>query len=290
MATLDALDFDRLRSFLVFSEHLNFTHAAHALHITQPALHTQVSRLGTDLGVTLYRRNGRALELTREGVELARFTRDTLLDGEQLLARLKGKSTHRPVRLAAGEGAYLYLLGKALAEHQRRSSHPLELLTRDRDGTLAALRAGVADLGVAALSDLPSDIDARLLRRVEQVLLLPKKHPLARKRTLGLADLQGANLLLPPIGRPHREAISRALLSAGVRWTLAMEVSGWELMARFVELELGLAIVNDFVRPGPRVALRPISGLPAIHYYLLMLPDQDRAEVRALGELLASPR
>lgn len=290
MATLDALDFDRLRSFLVFTEHLNFTHAARALHITQPALHTQVSRLASDLGVTLYRRKGRALELTPEAVELVRFTRDTLLDGEQLLARLKGGDSLRPVRLAAGEGAYLYLLGKALGEHQRHSTHPLELLTRDRDGTLAALRSGEADLGVAALAELPSGIEAHLLRRVEQVLLLPKKHPLARKRTIKLADLEGAKLLVPPVGRPHRDTISRALQSAGVRWTLAMEVNGWELMARFVGLELGLAIVNDFVRPGPSVVARPLAGLPALHYYVLVLPDQSRPEVRALGELLSSPR
>ncbi|HBQ14955.1 MAG TPA: transcriptional regulator, partial [Myxococcales bacterium] len=67
-----------LRAFVVFAEHLNFTRAAEALHLSQPALHVQVKKLGEQLEVTLYERRGRALVLTDEGREVLAFGRELL--------------------------------------------------------------------------------------------------------------------------------------------------------------------------------------------------------------------
>ena len=65
------MNYDFLFAFAVFAEHLNFTRAAEALNITQPALHTRIRRLTEDVGVTLYARRGRSLVLTSAGRELA---------------------------------------------------------------------------------------------------------------------------------------------------------------------------------------------------------------------------
>ena len=68
-------DPDALMAFATFAKHCNFTHAARELFITQPALHAKVKRLSQGLGVVLYTRHGRRLELTPAGRLLADHAR-----------------------------------------------------------------------------------------------------------------------------------------------------------------------------------------------------------------------
>ena len=70
------LDGESLAAFVVFAEQLNFTRAATLLHVSQPALHTRIRKLGEQLGVPLYRRVGRQLALTDAGREVVRFARE----------------------------------------------------------------------------------------------------------------------------------------------------------------------------------------------------------------------
>src|SRR5262249_61870972 len=111
-------------------------------------------------------------------------------------------------------------------------------------------RGAAAHVGVASLAVLPDDLEARPLTEVGQSLVLPEAHPLAEKRRLRLADLAGARLVVPGPDRPHRVALTRALREAGVPWEVAVEANGWELMLRFVELGVGLAVVNACCRRG----------------------------------------
>ena len=289
---MDALDLDRLRSFVVFAEHMNFTHAARELAVTQPALHSQVSRLADDLGVRLYRRVGRKLELTREGIEVLRFGREIAERGTAFLSTLRGGDSKQTVVLAAGEGSYLYLLGPAIREFTRQARSPLRLVTRDRDGTLAALRSGEAHVGVAPFETPPPDLLVQPLTAVGQALALPRRHPLAkRERAVCLTDLDGAALVVPPLGRPHRSMVAQALATAGVSWRVAVEANGWELMLRFVELGMGLAIVNAFCRPPAGVVLRPLGGLPVVHYHVIHHESlASRESVARLRQALLSRR
>src|SRR6478752_7442254 len=105
------MDLELLPTFAAFAETLNFTRTAERVHLSQPAVHMQVRKLEADLGVSLYRRVGRSLELTREGVALSRFARETATRTAGFLDELRGTPVAAPVVLAAGEGAYLYLLG-----------------------------------------------------------------------------------------------------------------------------------------------------------------------------------
>jgi DNA-binding transcriptional LysR family regulator len=174
-----------------------------------------------------------------------------------------------PVVLAAGEGAYLYLLGEGIRAFLARGGAPLRLVTRDREGALAAVRGGEAQVGVASLDTLPADLDALPLADVPQVLVLPEGHPLAQKRRLRLADLGGARLVVPGEGRPHRATIARALLDAGIPWEVAVEANGWPLMLRFVELGVGLAVVNACCRLPAGLVARPLPELPRQRYVVL---------------------
>jgi LysR family transcriptional regulator, low CO2-responsive transcriptional regulator len=258
-----------LEAFVAFAERLSFTHAARDLHISQPALHVQIARLADSLGTALYRREGRALVLTAQGRETLRFAREMRERAAELRDVVRTGSNTQPVVLAAGEGAYLYLLGEAVSTFTARGSVPLRLLTRDGPGTVAALESGEAHLGVVSLPGAPAGIDAERLVDVPLVLAMPARHPLARRRRIELADLGGARLIVPPTGRPLRTIIDGALLSVGVPWELAVEVGGWPLMLHFVRRGVGLAIVNACCDLPRGVVARPVPALPAARYWLL---------------------
>jgi DNA-binding transcriptional LysR family regulator len=53
-----------------------------------------------------------------------------------------------------------------------------------------------------------------------------------------------------------------------------VEANGWELMMRFAELGMGLAIVNDFCEPPRGTVKRKLVGLPSVQYHLLRLRDR----------------
>lgn len=310
------IDAEQLDAFVTFAEHLNFTRAARARRMSQPALHAQVRKLSEALGVTLYERRGNRLVLTPPGERVLGFGRDARERSRALVAELSHREVRGPIVLCAGEGSYLYLLGEGLrrfasppprasaerAPRAPRGGEPdgagrapgphaptreLRLLVRDHEGTVAAVRTGEAHLGVASLDGSPPGLDARLLTEVGQVLVLPEAHPLASRRHVRLRDLDGERLVVPPEGRPHRALIAQAFRAAGVRFRVSVEASGWELLVRFVELGFGLAIVNAFCRVPAGLVRRPLLELPSRAYHLLQRPGAAReGAVFALAEAL----
>ncbi|MCA9712213.1 MAG: LysR family transcriptional regulator [Myxococcales bacterium] len=276
------LKLEWLEGFAVFAEHLNFTHAARALHISQPALHAQIRKLGEALGVALYGREGRRLRLTAEGEEVLRFARQMRERSESFVERLRTGHSRQPLVLAAGEGAFLYLLGDAIKAFAARGPAPLRLLNRDRDGTIRALRRGEAHVGVAVLDPVPDDLEGRVLAEIPQALVMPRAHPLAQRRTISVAALAELPLVLPPQGRPQREMLEQAVAAEGGRLRAAVEATGWELAIHFVGLGLGLAVVNGCCRLPRGLVGRVVPQLPRVRYQVL-----HRADAQGYGGLAA---
>lgn len=280
------IDLDALQSFVIFAEKRNFTHAAAELHISQPALHVKIAKLAETIGITLYHRNGRSLELTAAGRELARFGRSVGAEIEQAVAALRGEKTTESVTLAAGEGAILYLLAGAIREFRRDRLVQLRILNRNREGTLDALRSGEAQLGVTTLDSIPADLTATELVRSRQVVIMPPRHALSRKREITLPDLEGHDLIVPPPGRPHRDAFARAMLDAGVPWNVALEADGWPVMLELVRAGIGLAVVNSICTIPRGVVARPLRGLAATHYHLVHAKGRQSEAARRLAALI----
>lgn len=280
------LDPTCLVAFVAFAEHLNFTRAAAALHLSQPAVHGQVTRLTEQVGAPLYRRRGRRLVLTDAGRAVLAFARDQAERTGRLLADLRGARDTAPTLLAAGEGSYLYLLGPTL-----RAAHTdglrLRLRVRDAVGAVEAVRTADAHVAVAPVDEAPADLEAVARWRVGQHVVVPAAHPLARRAALTPADLAGEDLVVGPPGGPHRAALEAALTD--VPWRVAVEASGWPLTLRFVALGVGLAVVNDCCPPPPGCVALPFPAMPRRAFFALRRRDPDPPPgARALWHLLTA--
>lgn len=268
MNLLRDVSLDALMAFAEFAEDGNFTRAAGRLHLSQPALHTRISKLGEAVGRPLYVRRGRGIEITPVGRQVQRFARELAASANAFQSELQGQDVEPTVVLAAGEGATLYLLGQGIRAHLSHRRHSLQLLTADGAAAVEAVRSGRAQLGVACLETVPKDLTVMPLTRVGQVLAMPRRHPLSARRKVKLTDLQGTDLIVPPEGRPHRVMLSRLLQSAGVDFNVAVEATGWEVMLHLVRLGMGLAVVNACCRLPAGVVSRPMPELPSLQYHL----------------------
>src|SRR5205814_663901 len=117
------------------------------------------------------------------------------------------------VRLFAGEGAFLYLLGPALRKARRMR---LSLRVADANETLLAVQRGEAHVGVAPLQSIPDGIEAITIARAGAAVAMRSRHRLARRRAIAASDLRGERLIVPPVGRPLREALDVILRAADV--------------------------------------------------------------------------
>lgn len=279
------MNYDWLFAFAVFAEHRSFTHAARRLHISQPALHVQIRKLSEAVGRPLYRREGRALALTPEGVRLAAFGREVADRGRAVLEELRGAPPSGPVVLASGQGAFLYLLGPAIRRFPK-DRWPLRLVAMAGPEAVAAVREARAHLCVVAVDRPPADLDATRLVSIGQHVVVPRRHRLARRRSLRPADLAGEPLVVPPEGSPHRAMLQGLLRAAGVDPVVAVEATGWELALQFARYGVGLAVVNDFC-PAPQGMLAiPLQGAPAITYFAIARAGFASPGTEALRRLI----
>ncbi|WFE47472.1 LysR family transcriptional regulator [Verrucosispora sp. WMMD1129] len=275
----DLLEADPLRSFAVFAEHRNFTTAARELHISQPSLHVKIRKLAAALGVELYERDGRRLTLTVAGERLAAYALDSRRRAEEFLRELHHQSAPT-LTIAAGRGALRWVIGEAIQRVGRRGRR-VQVITADRDAALTAVTSGQADLAIVAHDPPGRQVEAMQIAAYRQVLVLGDGHPLAARGQVRLGDLEGLDLVVPPAGRPHRRALDRALLDAGVRWQVAAEVDGWDLLVHLAALGVGATVVNGCVGLPEGLRAVPIHGLPDIRYWATWRPPR-RAVVQDL--------
>ena len=276
---------DWLESFIVFARLKNFTHAAQALHISQPALHTQIAKLASACGVELYRKVGRNIELTTQGIELAAMAREMRDHQAEVLSRIQGEDTNVAVTLAAGRGAYLNLLGPALKPFIKAHPGRLSLLTTDAALTLDAVQSGKAHLGVTAWVGTHDKLCFTPIHRVGQMLVMPKNHHLANAKKVTLQQLEGEELIFGPSGGAHQQMVVQALESLNVPYRCALETNDWDLMLKFAQLGLGLAIVNDFCSLPRGLTSVPVPALPAIDYCLV---EREKSLLLPLAQELRS--
>jgi DNA-binding transcriptional LysR family regulator len=253
------IETELLGSFVAFAETLNFTRAARRVGLSQPAFFERIQRLSEELDTRLYRKQGRTLSLTPDGVRLLAFARDLDARFREFLS----EGGPQRVTLAAGEGSYLYLLGPAIAAF----GPELELLTLGARDSLEALARGDADLAVGVVDLVPRGIEAADLLSTPLCLAMPARHPLTRVRRLRTRHLRGQRLILTPEGQLHRDLVGRAL--GGDQPGGVVEADGWPLMLKFVQLGMGLAVVNGICELPRGVVARPLPELGRVTYRLL---------------------
>src|SRR5437660_5253499 len=262
------MELRHLRYFVAVAENLNFTKAAASLHLAQPSLTRQIHNLEEEIGVRLLNRTKSQVTLTEEG-------RTFLVDARRILA-LASESVQAVQRLSRGETGHLNiayssnfnfeLLPETLGAFRRTFPHiALNLFDMTPAEQFRALEARKIDLGFVGLRPPAAtrDLQWEVIARHTTVVVLPLKHPLARKRQISLADLKTMFFVgLSEKTHPgFRDWLGETCRPAGFTPRILQEAELEPALMTFVADGLGVALAREHVKqlPHPGVALRPLS-------------------------------
>jgi len=187
-----------VRYFIAVAEHLNFHKAALHLHVAQPPLSRQIRQLEEFLGVTLLIRDKRKVELTTAGHVFLEEARKLILQTSRAAAAArhaqKGESETVRIGIASGLGG---AVSKVVFEHRCRFP-VIEIECRDLFSNFQneALRKHEIDIGFLRPPVDQVNLHCELLYEEEFVVILPKTHRLAKRRSLRLKDIANEPLIV----------------------------------------------------------------------------------------------
>jgi len=254
----------QLRAFCATAQTGGMSRAAERLHLSQPTVSQLVKSLESELGMALFERRGPRIELNAAGAALLDSALP-LVEGvdrlpETLRARL-GETTAGRLDIAAGESTILYLL----PEYVRRfaDAYPeVELHLHNvtgRDG-MKMLRAGDIDFAIGSMIEVPADVRYVPMFSYEPMLITAPNHPLTRQDDITLADISRCGLILPPRHLSTWRMVDIVFHQHGLHYNVVLEAGGWEVIKRFVELDLGVSIVTSIcLRSDECLAAMPVG-------------------------------
>ncbi len=257
------------RQFVAVAEELHFGRAAVRLHMTQPPLTQAIAHLETLLGVRLFDRTKRSVQMTAAGEALLPQVLDLLARAQALpeQARAADAGELGRLRLAFVSTAGFSLLPawvRAFREHNPRVQ--LELLEATGDMQLQAFERHDIDAGVILHSPgfAPPGLHSRLVAREPLVLALSEQHPLATKASLALDEVLTQPLVIFPrrILPSLYDAIFGMYHAAAQLPQVAQEAIQMQTIVNLVSAGLGVAWVPDSVRQfqRPGVVYRSVAG------------------------------
>lgn len=186
------MELRQLQYFLVVAEELNFSRAAERLRITQPPLSLQIQNLEKGLGIPLFYRNNRKVELTDAG--------KLFLDEVRKIFDHLHRAIENAQRTHHGElgtlnvgfvGSATYdILPSVLREF--RSLYPdvqVHLFEMSTPMQIQALREEEIDIGVLRPPVHSDALCTEIVSTMPCVLAVPKQHPLLERKNLSLSDL-----------------------------------------------------------------------------------------------------
>ena len=239
----------QLRAFCAVSKSGKMTDAAEQLFLSQPAISLQIRALERELDTVLFERHGPRINMTREGQELYEIARPLVEGLDTLNARfnrqMKGDLDSGEVIIAAGESTIIYLLPRLVKLFRERfpNIHVQLRNVTGRDG-LAMIRDDEVDLAIGSMLDVPSDISYQPVYSFEPALIMPLGHDLADRKRVRIEDIAPYGLILPPRRLTTWRMVDRVFQQHQVPFNVTLEVGGWEVIKRYVELDFGISIVT----------------------------------------------
>lgn len=189
-----------LRAFLLLADCRHFRLAAERLHVTQSAFSQIISKFEDQLGVLLFSRDSRNVELTPEGQHLVPLVRRLLGEFDDTFANLKSFADSRSSKVAVAALAALSAnwLPALIAEFQSR--YPgvnIQLHDTYADRGIQLLREGVVDFTLEPFLDTLSEFHSEFLFEEMFYIICHQTHPLRQLNGVYLKDLEGVRLVTP---------------------------------------------------------------------------------------------
>ena len=256
-----------LRAFITAAEQRSFSGAAKLLHLSLPALSRRISNLEARLGVRLFDRTTRSIELTLLG---SRFLREVSPVVQNLDRSVHG--LRDAAQLESGDvtigcvfSAVHHFLPTVIKAFRAR--HPqvlVRIMEQSADGVFASVRHGEADFGINYIGMQESDVDFTLLLNEPYVLACRSDHALGTRRNVRWQELAAWDQVRVSQSSRNRVFIDKALAELPSPPRPVCEVRHVSTLIGMVEAGLGVAIVPKLTVPRRPASVVGVPLLPTV--------------------------
>jgi LysR family transcriptional regulator, low CO2-responsive transcriptional regulator len=236
----------QLKVFETAARHLSFSRAAEELHLTQPAVSTQIKLLQQHAGLPLFEQLGRRMHLTAAGQEMLRYSRaiiELFRQAGEAMAAHQGVSggTLKVAVISAGD----YFFPQLLAEFQRL--HPgvkLDLGVFNRQQLIQQLADNLTDLAIMVRPPRELDTVDEAFAPHPYVIVARPDHPLARRRRIALGTLLAERFITRERGSDTWNAMEIAFGPHLDALPIAMEIRSTETIKQAVIAGMGVSFLS----------------------------------------------
>jgi DNA-binding transcriptional LysR family regulator len=208
------LDIYEMQIFLNAAEAGSFSEAGRRLQLSQPAVSMQIRSLEKRIGIELFSRAGRHIQLTEAGLVLVPLARELVnmsIHVEESMASLKGTVVGM-LKLACSTTAGKYILPKLIAGFiDEFPDVQVACDVGSRGTALARLNDGTAQLAITSLREPSRDFEYRPFTTDPVVLIAPPRHPWAQIGQIPVEDLCKGRFIVRELNSGTQQAVIEAL-------------------------------------------------------------------------------
>ncbi|ABF11230.1 LysR family transcriptional regulator, low CO2-responsive transcriptional regulator [Cupriavidus metallidurans] len=266
----------QLKVFETVARHLSFSRAAEELHLTQPAVSTQVRQLELHVGLPLFEQLGKRIYLTPAGTEMLHYSRciiQQFREAEDAMAQLKGISGGRlnVAVISAGDYFFPRLLAEFMNRHE---SVTLNLAVHNREELLHQLAGNLTDLAVMVRPPEGMDTIAEAFAPHPYVIVAAPNHPLVDQRNIPLADLAEEAFVSREKGSDTWNSMQEGFAGRLSNLRIAMEIKSTETIKQAVIANMGIAFLSAHTvgleLQAGKLAVLDIQGFPVmLNWYVV---------------------
>jgi len=267
----------QLKVFEAAGRLLSFSRAAEELHLTQPAVSTQIKKLEDHAGIALFEQLGKKIYLTPAGVELLKIGRSIIQQfelAEMAMTQFKGIRGGRlnVAVISAGD----YFLPRLLVEFARRHDGiTLNLTVHNREALLAQLADNLTDLAVMVRPPQDLDTENEAFAPHPYVIVAAPNHPLVHHQgPIARARLMRESFVAREKGSDTWQSMQEGLGEDLCDIRIAMEIKSTETIKQAVMAGMGISFlsahtISQELRNG-QLRVLDVEGFPLmLNWYLV---------------------
>ena len=236
----------QIRIFDTVARFQSHTRAAEKLHMTQPAVSMQMKQLEENLGIEIFERHGKSLNLSTAGQELREYSKEILQSYSNMLEfveKIKGcESGHLVISVATTANHFTTRILSAFSKKFPDVTISLDVTNRKK--ILEQLENYEPDLVI--MGEPPKGFGLKSERFMPNplVIIAQPDHPLKDQKGIKITDLENEKFVVREQGSGTREAIERNFLESGIVCDTTLEMSSNEAIKHSVSAGFGLGIVS----------------------------------------------
>ncbi|GAB1576376.1 LysR family transcriptional regulator [Bordetella petrii] len=254
------INFKLLSAFISVAEHASFRKAAEQNFVSLPAISMQIKQLEAQVGVALFQRTTRRVELTPEGEQLLISTRKAMaeLDSGLSLIQQAANAQHGNLAFACVPTVAGARLPALLTEYARQyPGIAVRVRELSHHDLLEAVRRREVDFGISPMEEKRPELEFRPIFDDEYCALLPRGYRDNGRKTISLRELTRLRLLTLAPNSLFRGHLEAALHANGIEADLSYEFTHVSTLIAMVEAGLGAGIL-------PRIAIPRGTALKTV--------------------------